>query len=67
MVGSKGLCSDVFIFYSADPRFGIVGKLHVFITDTMWTYLGYGLSLRGKELIWESRKNQCILHVFVAK
>lgn len=24
-------------------RNGIIGKLHVFITDTIWTYLGYVL------------------------
>ncbi|KAG0341765.1 hypothetical protein BG005_002879 [Podila minutissima] len=35
---------NVFLIYSAYPRFGIVGKLHVFITDTMWTYLGKGMS-----------------------
>ncbi|KAF9430447.1 hypothetical protein BGZ94_006795 [Podila epigama] len=36
-------------------RFGIVGKFHVFITDTMWTYLGKGMS----KVFGESSLSKC--------
>lgn len=31
------------VHYGMTNRNGIIGKLHVFITDTIWTYLGYVL------------------------